>query len=194
MLTLIVAGVVAAQGFVPIGSRDQVNVFQRPNAPAIELMAEGEIAAPPSDVQAALVDVGSHRRMVDRLAESRVLRRGASELYVYQRLKLPVVSDRDYTLRVSWSSRGEVLTVQSRVDNRFAPNVPRHVVRMSLMSGYWELTPIRGGLATRARYVVSLDFAGSVPRWMVRNGAAKDLPRMFAGLRRLVAERRAARR
>ena len=49
----------------------------------------------------------------------------------------------------------------------------------------------RGG--TRAVYHVQIDFAGSVPRWMVRGGAAKDLPGVFVGMRQLINDHRAGR-
>jgi len=40
---------------------------------------------------------------------------------------------------------------------------------------------------------VQLDFSGSVPRWMVRGGAAKDLPNLYQGIRRLIVDRRQGR-
>jgi hypothetical protein len=61
---------------------------------------------------------------------------------------------------------------------------------MTVLEGRWDLEPIRDGNATRAVYHVQIDFAGSVPRWMVRGGAAKDLPGVYIGMRKLVDERR----
>ena len=52
------------------------------------------------------------------------------------------------------------------------------------------LTPIRGGRATQAYYHLELDISGSVPRWMVSGGAAKDLHNVFVGVRKLLGERR----
>ena len=55
--------------------------------------------------------------------------------------------------------------------------------RVPKLDGEWELQPINGGTATRARYTVQIDFGGSVPRSMVRSGAVKDLPAMFQRFR-----------
>jgi hypothetical protein len=177
-------------GFVPIGGRDGVQVFQRKDSPTIELAAIAEIEGSPSEVQAVLLDYGSHPKIISRLAESDVLERHANELIVYQHLKLPVIKDRDYTLKIVWDpAQAKGLTFS--IDNSRGPMETGKAVRMSVMNGEWVLKPIRGGHATVAVYRVQVDFAGSVPRWMVRHGAAKDLPSLFNGVRRLVAERRA---
>jgi hypothetical protein len=188
----ILAVLMTSQGFAPIGGAQGVEVFQRQDASIIELIADGEIDAPPSAVQAVLIDYGAHPLMVHRLAESQVLQRSKGELLVYQRLKLPVVDDRDYTLRVTWIDTGDTRSVRFLTANDKGPSIHKGVVRMPMLEGSWDLSPIRDGRATRAHYHFRIDFGGSVPHWMVRPGAAKDLPQLFEGLRHLVASRRAA--
>ena len=181
-----VAFAILNAGFTPVGGHDGVQVYQHKKAANIDLAAVGEIEAPPAEVQALLLDYANARKLTERLAESQVLARKPGELYVYQHLKLPVIADRDFTLRVVWSE-SETRTVQFSVDNARGPTARGGVVRMSMLEGQWDLEPIRDGTATRATYHVRLDFAGSVPRWMVGGGAAKDLPNLYKNLRRLVA-------
>jgi len=176
-------------GFVPIGGHDGVEVFQRKDAAAIELAAVGEFDAPPAEVQAALLDYGSHPRVNHHLAASTVLERHPGQLLVYQHLKLPVIKDRDFTLRVAWTE-GSLRGLTFSIDGAHGPGATSKAIRMTLLNGRWDLEPIRDGSATRAVYHVELDFAGSVPRWMVRGGAAKDLPGVYLGMRKLVDERR----
>jgi hypothetical protein len=176
-------------GFYPIGGHDGVRVYER-NATTIELAAVGEFDAPPDEVQAALLDYGAHPHINKHVAESRVLEHNPGELLVYQHLKLPVISDRDFTLRVIWN-QGSARGIAFSIDGAHGPAPTTNRVRMSLLKGRWELEPIRGGTATRAFYYVQIDFAGSVPRWMVRGGAAKDLPGVYSGMRTLILERRA---
>ncbi len=183
MPALIPLGLAFAVGFVPIGEKHGVHVYQRPDAPLIELAAEGEIDAAPSEVQAVLLDPARQRRMIKRLAEHRVLARSDGEMLVYQRLNLPVVSDRDYVEQVTWGASGATRFVHARIVGDRGPP-PTDAVRMPTMDGYWELAPVDGGRRTHARYTVTLDFGGSVPRWMVRGGAAKDLPKLFEAIRR----------
>jgi hypothetical protein len=187
LLTLSTALVGAS--YLPIGGHDGVEVFQQPHSAVIELAAVGEFDAPPAEVQAALLDYGAHTRIVSRLAESRVLARQPGQQLVYQHLKLPVIKDRDFTLRVTWAE-GPPRGLRFSVDGAHGPSATSKAVRLTVLNGRWDLQPIREGNGTRAIYHVQIDFAGSVPMWMVRGGAAKDLPNLFIGMRRLIVERR----
>lgn len=178
----------AAPGFQPIGGHDGVEVYLHKDIAVIDLAAVGDIDAPPAEVQAALLDYGAHPTIIKHLAESRVLSKQPGEMHVYQHLKLPVIKDRDYTLRVVWTE-GVARGLSFSVDNAPGPAGNKQAVRMTMLEGRWELTPINGGQATRAVYHVKLDFAGSVPRWMVRGGAAKDIPNIYIGFRRAIIER-----
>jgi hypothetical protein len=175
--------------YSPIGGHDGVDVYMRKGAVMIELAAVGEFDAPPAEVQAALLDYGAQVRVNEHLAESRVIARRAGEELVYQHLKLPVISDRDFTMRVTWTD-GAPRGLRFSIDHMQGPPALHNIVRMPVLEGRWELEPIRDGAATRAVYHVLLDFGGSVPRWMVRGGAAKDLPGVYIGIRRLIGERR----
>jgi hypothetical protein len=175
--------------YQPIGGHDGVEVFLRKDTGAIQLAAVGELDATPAEVQAALLDYGAHMRVNKHLAESTVLTRNHGEMLVYQHLKLPVIKDRDFTLRVTWHD-GATDGLAFRIDGTRGPSATSKAVRMNVLNGRWELQPIRGGAATRAIYHVEIDFAGSVPRWMVRGGAAKDLPGVYIGIRQLVAQHR----
>ena len=154
-----------------------------------ELAATGEFEAPPSEVQAALLDYGNHPRVNPHLAESTVLVRGQGEQAVYQHLKLPVIKDRDFTLLIDWKE-GQANGIRFHVDNSRGPAASKKAVRMTTLSGQWELRPIRGGSATYAIYHVRIDFAGSVPKWMISGGAAKDLPNVYTGIRKLINDHR----
>jgi hypothetical protein len=185
------ATTLAGAGYVPIGGHHGISVYQRPNAALIDLAAVAEFDAPPLEVQAALLDYDDASRISTHIAESRVLSRRGGDMLVYQHLKLPVISDRDYTLRVSWTE-GLARGLRFRIDGAAGPGPFANRVRMTILNGRWELEPIGDGKRTRAVYHVQLDFAGEVPRWMVRGGAAKDLPNMFLGVGKLIASRRAS--
>jgi polyketide cyclase/dehydrase/lipid transport protein len=193
MVRLLVLGVaalaVAPGGFKHVGGKHGVEVFRKSDSPVIDLLAEGEIDAPPAVVRDVVLDFPNAPRVTDNVAESRVLKKGDRDVFVYQRLKLPVVSDRDFTLHATWKTRGPVILTQFVVDNRDGPQAREGIVRVSTLQGGWELTPIRDGTATRARYRVQIDLAGEIPKWMVSGGAAKNLPKLFEGVRKLARER-----
>ena len=193
-LTLILPLLISAAGakYVHVGGAHQVEVYRAPQASAIDLVAEGDIDAPPEVVRAVVLDYANASALTDHVSESRVVAATASELFVYQRLKLPVIADRDFTLHVVWGQRANgTLWTRFTVDNPHGPNGRDGIVRLSVLTGGWDFVPIRDGTATHAVYRVQIDLAGSIPRWMVSGGAAKDLPKLFEALRH-VARGRAA--
>jgi hypothetical protein len=185
-LPLMVANV---PGFKHVGGKDGVEVYRNMSSRVIDLYAVGDIDAPPAVVRDVLLDYQDASKVTDNVAESRILDKNDHEILVYQRLKLPVITDRDFTLRATWGRRGQALTMQYAVDNARGPAPRDGVVRLSTLQGTWVLDPIRGGAATHARYRVQIDLAGSVPKWMVSGGAVKNLPKLFDGLRKQAAVR-----
>ncbi|HEY2743524.1 MAG TPA: SRPBCC family protein [Polyangia bacterium] len=179
----------APPNFKHVGGAHGVEVFRQEKSPVIDLYAEGDIESPPSVVRDVLVDWDHASKLTHNVGESRVVAKGANETFVYQRLKLPIVSDRDFTLRTSWTQRGGTFVEQFAVDNSRGPAPRDGIVRVSVMQGSWTLDPIRDGAATHARYHVQIDMAGSIPRWMVSGGAAKDIPKLFDGVRKQAAAR-----
>jgi hypothetical protein len=177
----------AGSGFSAIEEHDGVKVYRRDPTRGIELGAEGVLDAPPAAVLAVLRDYPNSGRWVDRVRESRVLASGPSALDVYQRLDLPVLDDRDFTLHVTWGQQGDALWLAFTTANDRGPAPRDGVVRVSTHEGSWWLTPVDGGRRTRAVYRFHLDLAGSVPGWLGRGRAGKDIPRLF---RRLEGEAR----
>ena len=192
-LMLIVSMLVSQAGprYQHVGGNHAVEVFRQMESPTIDLVAEGDIDAPPALIRSILLDYPNAHALSDHVTESRVLTTGAHEIMVYQRLKLPVVSDRDFTLRALWGTRGANLWTRFTIDNSHGPAARDGIVRLTNMTGGWDLQPIRGGAATHAVYRVQMDMAGSIPKWMVSGGAAKDLPKLFDGIRREVVRRSA---
>jgi hypothetical protein len=178
-------------GYQHVGGNHAVEVFRQTESPLIDLVAEGDIDAPPALVRGILLDYPNAHALSEHVTESRVLTTGTREIIVYQRLKLPVVSDRDFTLHAMWGQRGANLWTRFTIDNSHGPVARDGIVRLTNMTGGWDLQPIRGGAATHAVYRVQMDMAGSIPKWMVSGGAAKDLPKLFDGIRHEVVRRSA---
>ncbi len=166
-------------GYVQIHDDHGVKVYKREHTRNIELAAEGDLDAPPDRVEAALLDYSNHTRWVKHLAESRVLDRGPLSLVVYQRLSLPIIEDRDFTLLVTWGQQGDTRWLHFSTANERGPQPRSGVVRVPVNEGGWKLTPTDGGRRTHAVYELKLDLAGSVPSWLGRGRAGKDLPALF---------------
>jgi hypothetical protein len=174
----------ADEGYQRVDERHGVTVFRRPGSKVIEFGAEGVIDAPPDKVRAVLLDYPHANRLVKNIAETRALGRASDSLDVYQRLSLPVIADRDYTLHVTWSQEGDALVHKFETRNPAGPPPVHGVVRVNVHEGQWVLRPIDGGKRTQATYRMRLDLGGSVPAWMGRGRAMSDVPGLFEGIRR----------
>lgn len=115
------------------------------------------------------------------------MEQGASSLTVYQRLNLPVISDRDFVLRVTWGADGQAHWITYRAVKATTPPPREGVVRVTHHSGSWLLEPARGGQETIVRYEVTIDLAGWLPRWMAKSGSGKELPELFVAIQKMIA-------
>jgi hypothetical protein len=178
------ASSLAAEGFTLIADERGVRVYRREQRGGIELAAEGRIAASPDRVRRVLIDYPSHQRWQKHLKENRILARGDGFLDVYQRLDLPMIDDRDFTLHVTWGDEGAVAWMRFVAQSGLGPPPVKGVVRVTQHEGGWRLEPVDGGTSTHAVYRFYLDLAGSFPAWMGKGQAAKDLPDLFANIAR----------
>lgn len=178
----------AQNGFEHIARDQGVTVYKDEAAEVIRVGADGRFAGRPQEVVEVLLDYDNQVGRVDRLSHSRILERGDKRLLVYQRLELPIIDDRDFNLEVTWGQRDGVHWVHWRTTAAGVRPQPG-VVRVTDHEGSWQLAPLAGGQATRARFQVRLDVAGLVPKWMVRSGAGDEMPEFFTSVRRMLVER-----
>ena len=149
------------EGYALAGWERGVTLFRPSSSTLIDLAAEGEVAAPPTRLQSALLAYDRHAGLIRGVAESRILRRTTTALWVHQRLDLPLLDDRDFTLYVTWGTGGATRWVRFACDNAHGPAPRRGVLRLWTHEGSWQLLPIAGGARSFARYQVRLDLGGS---------------------------------
>jgi Polyketide cyclase / dehydrase and lipid transport len=178
---MVTTGIIS--GYSQFHSDHGVKVYKHDGAKIIDFAAEGEFDAPPEKVERVLLDYASHAKWAHGVGESQVLAEGPFSKVVYQRLKLPVLHDRDYTLLVTWGVEHDARWLRFMAANDRGPAPREGVVRVNVHEGSWRLEPIRGGAATHAIYQFRLDLAGSFPAWMGRGQAGKDLPQLFDNIR-----------
>jgi len=173
-------------GFEKIERRHGVTVYAHKESKALHFAGEARFAVPPRQVQQALLAYERQAGHIGRLSESRILQRRPKTLVVYQRLDMPVIDDRDYTLKVRWGREGEDLWVTFRALGR-GPATRKGVVRVTRHGGSWQLRPVDGGRATFARYQMLMDLASWVPMWMARRSAGKEVVTVFVEFSRMMA-------
>ncbi|MBL9008740.1 MAG: hypothetical protein JNJ46_31060 [Myxococcales bacterium] len=98
-----------------------------------------------------------------------ILRKSETELVFYDQVKTPVVSDRDYTMRI-WQSKDEktgALHVRFETANELGPPVASGFVRIPKVRGSWLIEAGEGGGA-KLTYQCYSEPGGSIPAFMVR--------------------------
>ncbi|MEO1273358.1 MAG: START domain-containing protein, partial [Myxococcota bacterium] len=145
------------------------------------------------EVVAILSDIERYKEFMPNTIESTVIERKAlSEqreiALIYQRLDLPTISDRDFIVKADTrrrkSSAGNFWTIDFKPNNdRRAPNPQDDVVRVTVVSGKWLLTPIQGGKATHLTAIRHMELGGSIPAFMVNSGLRDGLHETLVKLR-----------
>ncbi len=177
------ASALASEGFTLLGEEKGVRVHNRDKRSGVEFAAEARLPAPPEQVRRALIDYSSHQKWQEGLKENKILARDADSLLVYQRLELPIIDDRDFTLKITWGAEGQILWMRFAVANERGPKPVSGVVRVTSHGGGWRLEP-EGDKGTRAVYRFHFDPAGSVPSWLGKDQAKDKLVDFFVRLKR----------
>lgn len=177
------ASALPSEGFVFMAEDKGVRVHRREKRSGVEFAVETSLSAPPEQVRKALIDYLNHKRWQKHLVDNKILSRADDSLVVYQRLDLPVVDDRDFTLKVMWGADGAVLWERFKIANELGPKPVEGVVRVTAHEGSWRLEA-EGAKGTRAVYRFHFDASGSIPSWLGKGQAQDDIVDFVVRLKR----------
>lgn len=156
-----------------------------------EFKAVGTIAASSSAVFAVLNNAEAFPRFMPYTSECQVLKRTGTYAIVYQRLDLPLTSDRDYTLRCqSWripGPKGLGYRIHWESANDLGPAEKSDVQRVKVCEGSWLIEPDGEG-ATRATYSIYTDSGGALPAIIADCASRVAIGQLFAAIRKEVRE------
>lgn len=160
----------------------------RPGASIKELLAIGRIDAPMRAVRGVLEDVESYLHFMPFLVECRLLKRESDSFISYQRISAPLISDRDYTLRVRNSDEtgGKVFRSRWEVENTLGPAEQAGVVRVKINEGSW-LLEAQDDHTTRATYSLYTD-GGALPALVANRANRVGIGRLFEAIRKQVQQ------
>ncbi|MFL6536723.1 MAG: SRPBCC family protein [Chthoniobacterales bacterium] len=172
--------------------RDGVLIQSRARAGSAlrEFRAIGVIDAPTSRVFAVLNDAEAYPKSMPYVSEVRVLRREPDAIVFYQRLKLPLLQDRDFTLRTRFEETTTSLGTSYRMQWRPVAEGPepiRGVLRVTVCEGGWLLEPQENS-KTRATYSIYTDSGGALPSFIANSGSRIAIRKLFEALRKQVNE------
>ena len=172
---LAVVLVVASVGWAGDGAweavdqRDGIAVERRTagEPPARELRLTTRSEVPPAGVMATL---WKHEEYVDFLPWVKrvdVVRDEGDAKVIYEQIRIPVVKDRDATIRITRSFVPETgsYEVASHVISDDGPPEREDHVRVRTGDAQWQLVPAEGG-GTQLTYTVRTDLGGRMPGWI----------------------------
>ena len=183
----------AEDGWVQESAGKDVSIHSRARAGSAikEFRAVGFIDAAPGAVFAVLDDSEAYPNFMPYTSECRVLKREKDTVLAYQRLELPIVSDRDYTLRSRhqrWiGPDGPIYWIRWEPANDLGPAEKPGVLRVNVCEGGWLLEPHDSG-ATRAVYTIYTDSGGTIPPMLANNGSRVAIRKVFEAIRKQVKD------
>jgi hypothetical protein len=175
LVVALTAGSAMAEEWEKVADGDVViRARKRPDIPGgREIWAEGELAAGIQYVQSALRDHESFRYWMPYVTESRVLAAADGARVTYTRLDLPVISNRDYVLRVVdeqlLAADGTGVFRQKWTPENEAMPSRSGVVRLRHNEGSWLFTPSGEG-RVRFVYRFTVEPGGSIPGFLAGLG------------------------
>lgn len=190
----------AAEGAWEVVATGKIRVKARqlPGSPVKEIWAEGVIDAPVQDVQSALMDPEKFPGFMPYVKESRYVGKPQPDgsRFVYTRLDLPIVTSRDYVIKVTLE-KGVAEDGSGDFKNRWvAVNdmlpARANIVRLTHNEGSWHVRPHPGG-KSYAVYRFSVDPGGWIPAFAADMGNRTAVTDTFKAVEK-EAQRRAAER
>lgn len=192
---LLLVGALAAQATEPGGgwsfvSRTaDVELYERGHAGTDlhEYKAIGVIDAPPACVKRVLDDAGEYPKFMPYVVETKVLSNDLHGRVSYQRLAPPLVGERDYTVKVEYTTHacanGTAYLNQWKTANELGPAEKAGVSRVKMTEGSWLLEPTKSGAATHATYTLFSDSGGRMPAFLLNRAGKTAVPKVFSAIR-----------
>ena len=178
VVLLLVAGAHADEaGWQRVAEHDGIVIERRTDdGPSIhEVRATTRSSLSPAAIMATLWKHDEYVQFVPYLKRLDVLRDEGDAKLVYEQLRVPLLKDRDVTLRVTRtvSAEGGPCEVASVAVPEEGPPESSAYVRVRTNVGRWRLEPTAEG-GTAVTYVLRADPGGLVPAWFV-NAAQRDV-------------------
>jgi hypothetical protein len=173
------------EGWKLVTQSGGITIYNRPKKDSgiEEIKAVGVIDARPVVIKRVLDDTDEYPHFMPYVTESRIIAREGASLIGYQRLSPPLVSDRDYTMRIRYETRetadGMCYCNRWEAANDLGPAEKKGVARVKVNQGYWLLEPTAGGRQTRATYCVYSDSGGSIPAALINAANRTAIPKLF---------------
>jgi len=158
-----------------------------------EVKAMAFVDAPPSRVFKVIGDYNHFKDFMPYTKESKIIAQQDKVTYFYTLISPPIVSNRDYTLKLTDYSTFDGKTgfykVVWEAANDKGPPQPKGVVRLDVNRGFWLLESTEGGKKTFVTYYLYTDPAGAIPLFLVNQANKESVPDLIKAVRKRVKDK-----
>ena len=171
------------------GVEDGITIYNREKdgTDVKEVKAIGYFDAPSWVVKNVIDDVGNYSKFMPYTKTSTIIKQEKDAVVTYQYLNTPIVSDRDYTIRIREKSYKKsdgsvVYKMAWSPANALGPKAG-DAVRVQINDGYWQLESIGDGKRTKATYYLYTDPGGSIPTFLKNKANFTAIPGLYAAIK-----------
>ena len=147
--------------------------------PVVEVRGSTETKIKAERLWRVIADLEHYIDFMPYLSAAKLLKRSGPVAWQYYCVDAPIISDRDYTLKLTQApnlGKNGIWKVSWQTDNAAGPAPKPGKVRVKIASGSWIVTALRGGAASRLSYVVKTDPGGSIPSWIANKANRRAVP------------------
>ncbi|MCA2979654.1 MAG: SRPBCC family protein [Myxococcaceae bacterium] len=161
-----------------------------PSGGVLQLRSTGMIAAPPERVWSVLKSLDDYASFMPFTVEARVVRReGEKVVFFYSRIQPPLVSARDYFIKLvdesQWNDgKGFLKVTWTVADPSGKMALADDVVHIATNSGSWLLEPRDAGKSTFLAYDILIVPGGSIPDVIANRANAMSVQSVFQAVKR----------
>lgn len=168
---------------------DGVRVWYRDRADlgGRQIKAEILIEAPPARVFEVLSDVSKYTEFMPYLEKLEVLETLDDGRIQYEVVNAPVVSRRDYVLRITVAKLDDGWRIEWKpAPEDKGPPATKGMVRVGINEGSYVIAPHEKG--TKLSYTLLTHPGGSIPNWIAKRSNTSAVPDLLDGIRRRVMD------
>ncbi|MCJ7771958.1 MAG: START domain-containing protein, partial [Desulfobacterales bacterium] len=144
------------------------------------------IPASPLTVYKVILDHATYENISEYIQTTEIMPSNEKNVwYIYQRLDLPVISDRDYTLRYCSieNPQKDYYQVLWEIANNKGPAKQKDVIRVTTCTGSLTIESENKDTTTRITYTLYTDPGGYIPDWLANIANQRSIPKLLRAIK-----------
>jgi ribosome-associated toxin RatA of RatAB toxin-antitoxin module len=188
---LLVSMAWAGDGWQTISNDEGILVERHrvPGMPSYEMRASTHSPFSPSVIFDTLWKHQEYVEFVPYLKKLEILKQSAYEKVIYEQIRMPLVSDRDYTVKITvehYATNG-VIQIRFVAVPHEGPSEHPNYVRVKHIQGGWTLEPTADG-GSDVTYVVASQPGGTIPAWIINVAQKAATPNLLKAMLQRVGQ------